>query len=82
MATEAGTVSTKGQVTIPKDVRIALGLGPGDTVLFDFEGGDHAILRKGEATRLTEILDRLGPGKKTGVEYQRELRNDWERRGR
>lgn len=48
MATEAGTLSTKGQVTIPKDVREALHLRPGDKVLFDLEGGDSARVRKAE----------------------------------
>jgi AbrB family looped-hinge helix DNA binding protein len=82
MATEVGTVSTKGQVTIPKDVREALRIRPGDKVLFDLTGGDRATVRKAEPARLTEILDRLGPSKETGVEFQRRLRREWSRRNR
>jgi AbrB family looped-hinge helix DNA binding protein len=80
MATEVGTLSTKGQVTIPKDVREALHLRPGDKILFDVTGGDRAVVRKAEPSRLTEILDRLGPTKETGVDYQRRLRREWSRR--
>ncbi|HUZ79701.1 MAG TPA: AbrB/MazE/SpoVT family DNA-binding domain-containing protein [Thermoplasmata archaeon] len=80
MATEMGTMSTKGQVTIPKDVRDALGVRPGDRVRFDLEGGERVILRKAEPSRLTEILDRLGPSAETGVEFQRRVRREWSHR--
>jgi AbrB family looped-hinge helix DNA binding protein len=82
MATEVGTVSTKGQVTIPKDIRKALRIRPGDKILFDLEGGDRALVRKAEPHSLNEILDRLGPMKETGVESQRRLRGEWSRRAR
>ena len=78
----SSTISSKGQVTIPKDVREALRIRPGDKVLFDLTGGDRATVRKAEPARLTEILDRLGPSKETGVEFQRRLRREWSRRDR
>ncbi|MCI4341474.1 MAG: AbrB/MazE/SpoVT family DNA-binding domain-containing protein [Thermoplasmata archaeon] len=46
MASGSGTVSQKGQITLPKDVRDALGLHPGDRLLFDVESGDRAVVRK------------------------------------
>ncbi|MGP8071741.1 MAG: AbrB/MazE/SpoVT family DNA-binding domain-containing protein [Thermoplasmata archaeon] len=82
MATEVGTVSTKGQVTIPRDIRKALRIRPGDKILFDLEGGDRALVRKAEPQRLTEILDRLGPTKESGLESQRRLRHEWSGRSR
>lgn len=82
MPTEIGTVSTKGQVTVPKDIREALHIRAGDKLVFDLEGGDRALMRKAEPQRLTDILDRLGAAKETGVEFQRRLRREWTRRDR
>ncbi|OYY90895.1 MAG: AbrB family transcriptional regulator [Sphingomonas sp. 28-66-16] len=39
-------LTVKGQVTIPKDVRDALGLKPGEPVEIDWQGGTEAIIRK------------------------------------
>ncbi|MBI3978324.1 MAG: AbrB/MazE/SpoVT family DNA-binding domain-containing protein [Chloroflexi bacterium] len=39
------TVTSKGQITIPKEVRDALGLVPGSQVEFEIESG-RAVLRK------------------------------------
>jgi AbrB family looped-hinge helix DNA binding protein len=39
------TVTSKGQVTLPKEIRDRLGLGPGSQVRFDVEDG-RVILRK------------------------------------
>ncbi len=38
-------VTSKGQVTLPKAVRDALGISQGDAVLFRVEG-DHAVLAR------------------------------------
>ena len=43
-------LTVKGQVTIPKDVRDALGLKPGEPVEIDWPGGDEVILRKGRVS--------------------------------
>ena len=51
------TVTEKGQVTIPKEIRNALGLHPSAEVEFILEG-DHAILRKIE--RVGHVAERLG----------------------
>lgn len=80
MATEMGKMSTKGQVTIPKDVRDALGVRPGDRVRFDIEAGERVLLRKAEPSRLTEILDRLGPAPEAGLDFQRRVRREWSAR--
>lgn len=39
-------LTVKGQVTIPKDVRDALGLKPNEPVEIDWQGGDEAVIRK------------------------------------
>ena len=48
------TVSEKGQVVIPKDVRDRLGLKPGSEVVFDVEDG-VAIMKPKKTPR--EIVD-------------------------
>lgn len=41
----AATLTSKGQLTLPKDVRTAMGVGPGDRVDFvRMEDGNFAIL--------------------------------------
>jgi antitoxin PrlF len=41
----AATVTSKGQLTLPKEVRVALGVGPGDRVDFvRMEDGNYAVL--------------------------------------
>ena len=48
-------VTTKGQVTIPGEVRKALGIRPGDEVAFNRKNGDF-VLTKGPATK-AELVD-------------------------
>jgi AbrB family looped-hinge helix DNA binding protein len=45
-----GTVSSKGQITIPAAIREALGLRPGTAVTFE-PRADGALLRRAAATR-------------------------------
>lgn len=40
-------LTVKGQVTIPKDVRDALGLKAGEPVEFDWNAAGEAVIRKG-----------------------------------
>jgi AbrB family looped-hinge helix DNA binding protein len=53
-------VSEKGQVTIPKDLRDALGIGGGTRVEFE-QQGDSIVVRKAEhgPTRGQELAERL-----------------------
>ena len=55
------TLTTRGQTTIPKPIREALGLQPGDRVEFTLEG-DQAVLRRAGAdlSVLDGMLDRSG----------------------
>jgi AbrB family looped-hinge helix DNA binding protein len=48
-------LTVKGQVTIPKDVRDALGLKPNEPVEIDWQGGDEAVIRKPKRNREAEI---------------------------
>lgn len=62
----AVSVTSKGQVTIPKKVRQALGITPGSKVQFDLDGGGARLrlVKKQEPSRVEDgpsILDYQGP---------------------
>lgn len=82
MASGSGTISQKGQITVPKDVRDALGLHPGDRLLFEVEAGDRAVVRRARPARLTEIIASWGPSPEVAVDYQRRVRREWGQRER
>jgi AbrB family looped-hinge helix DNA binding protein len=44
----ATRITIKGQVTIPKSVRLALRLSPGDSVEFTPNGGGEFVVRKAQ----------------------------------
>ena len=55
----AATLTTKGQLTLPKEVRSALGVGPGDRVEFvRMEDGNYAVM---PATQSVKMLKGLIP---------------------
>jgi len=53
------TLTTKGQVTIPQDIRNQLGLMPGTRVVFDVVGDSVRIRRAGEQGRGSELVAHL-----------------------
>ena len=62
----AVSITSKGQVTIPKRVRDALGITPGSKVEFDVAGGGARLklVKKQTASRVEDgaaILDYHGP---------------------
>jgi antitoxin PrlF len=61
------TVTQKGQVTIPKEIRDFLGIRPGQKVSFQING-DHAVVKKGEQPAVSiEKWVGFGKGKLHGV---------------
>lgn len=57
--TRVTTMTSKGQVTIPKEVRDELGLKPKDKIRFSLEHG-HVVLRKAYPS-LAEVVGSLPP---------------------
>lgn len=72
-------ITAKGQVTLPKSVRDALGVREGDTVLFRVEGS-HAVVA---ATR--DLLDLAGvvrvPVEARGTTWDEIRARAWRARG-
>lgn len=75
----AAKLTSKGQVTVPKAVRNALNLEPGDSVLFHVED-DRAIL-----ARTPDFLELAGsvkvPKSKRGASWERIREDAWRARG-
>lgn len=76
MEVSVGTVTSKGQVTIPKEIRETLGVIEGDRLIFLVEG-DKVVLRKVGSEKLSDILSRRRPWGESGLEFQRRLREEW-----
>lgn len=79
MEVSVGTVTSKGQVTIPKEIREILGVIEGDKLIFLVEG-DRVLMRKVTSERLSDILSRQNPWPEAGLEFQERLREEWRRR--
>lgn len=76
MEISVSQVSSKGQVTIPKEIREALGIAEGDRVVFEADGG-RVTFRKVSGEKLSAILTRRKPWDAKSLDYQRELRGEW-----
>ncbi len=72
------SVTSKGQVTIPKEIRDSLGITKGDRVIF-LKDGDVVIIRKVTDEKLTDLLESHKPMAESSVEFQRRLRKEWQR---
>jgi AbrB family looped-hinge helix DNA binding protein len=55
----AGKVTTKGQVTIPQEIRDRLGIHPGATVEFGVDGDVVTIRKLRQAGRGDDIVARM-----------------------
>lgn len=78
----ATTLTVKGQVTIPKHIRDAVGLTPGTRVEFVIDDRGNVVIEKADRVRATDIQDRFSAaiGKATipwrSDELMRLLRGD------
>jgi antitoxin PrlF len=66
----SSTISSKGQITVPQEIRKRLGLAVGDRVEFVVEG-DHTVIRpaRSEVNPFEKYIGILGPfpGGKEGI---------------
>jgi antitoxin PrlF len=85
-------LTSKAQVTVPKDVRATLGVKPGDMVRFECDGEGRVTLTKGDQPQIETKEQRrariwaalesakgsIDLGGMTTDEYMKWLRGDWE----
>jgi antitoxin PrlF len=69
-------LTSKGQVTVPKPVREALGLEPGDSLLFRIERGRALVSKTPDFIALAGSVE-VPPGKR-GVPWQEVRRRAWD----
>jgi len=76
--TEIGitSVSTKGQVTIPKEIRDIMELREGDRVIFILDDG-RIYLRKASAQKLSQMLEVQRPWRESSLAFQKRIRGEW-----
>jgi len=77
--TRSSTLSSKGQITVPQDIRNRLGLKKGDRVDFVIEDG-RTTIRPARAPE-NRFLKYIGvlrplPGKQNAISWVRKLRDD------
>lgn len=55
---QLGKIQTRGQVTLPRDIRQEAGLQPGDVVAFEVVAPGKLLLRSIPRLRLADALER------------------------
>jgi AbrB family looped-hinge helix DNA binding protein len=75
---KAARITSKGQITVPQDIRLALGVRPGDTLLFEQDSNGMRV-RPGRAESPFEKYRGIGTpgiprGKQAVVRWVRTVR--------
>lgn len=70
-------LSEKGQITIPKEIRDRLSLAQGDRLVFEIKE-NQIIITKTQTNKISEILEKQKPWNISSVQFQRELREEWD----
>ena len=76
MLLKMSKITSKGQVTIPVEVRRALGLDVGDTILFEKIDGD-IVIKKNKKGTLLSVLEEAGPLSKETRKVLNKIRDEW-----
>ena len=75
---KAARITSKGQITVPREIRRTLGVGPGDKLLFEKDGGGirvRPVRTKSPFEKYRGIgSPGIARGKKAVVRWVRELR--------
>jgi len=67
------SITTKGQTTIPKEIREKSGLREGDRAIFIIEG-ERVVIRKVSGEKLSDILIRQKLWPESSMAFQKRLR--------
>jgi AbrB family looped-hinge helix DNA binding protein len=70
----ASTITSKGQTTVPKEIRDALDLEPGDKITWEINGGRVAVTTERPALYRWKGFIKHGPDAVTAVARARKTR--------
>lgn len=82
---EQSTLTSKGQTTIPIEIRERLGLKPGDRIAYEERDGEVVMRAQPSVTSVVGILRGVikKPGKKQGIGGERQAAHrQWAKDGR
>ena len=76
MLLKLSKITSKGQITIPAEIRKALDLAAGDTILFEKING-NIIIKKNNKSTLISILEESGPFSQKTKKTIQNIRDEW-----
>ena len=66
---EVATLTSKGQITLPKSIRQALGVDTGGKVAFDLRGGEVVVSRADAEHEECQQSEHPGPARGSGSRH-------------
>lgn len=76
----AAKITSKGQITVPREVRQALGVRAGDSLIFEESGGEIRVIPHRSQSAFGRYRGignpQLASGKRAIVDFIRELRGE------
>ena len=77
MILDLGKITSKGQITIPAEIRKTLGISRGDRILFG-QKGDDIIIKKAEEKSLVSLLESTSPLSEKATKSMKKIRDEWD----
>ncbi len=77
MILDLGKITSKGQITIPAEIRKFLGVSRGDRIIFERKDGD-IVIKKAEEKSLVSLLESTSPLSEKATKSLKKLRDEWD----
>ncbi len=77
MILDLGKITSKGQITIPAEIRKTLGISKGDRIIFE-QKGDDIIIKKAEEKSLVSLLESTSPLSEKATKSMKKIRDEWD----
>jgi AbrB family looped-hinge helix DNA binding protein len=77
MILDLGKITSKGQITIPAEIRKTLGISRGDRIIFE-QKGDDIIIKKAEEKSLVSLLESTSPLSEKATKSMKKIRDEWD----